>query len=1536
MAAVSDFGIPVQVTGRALKAPIASTESFSRARQVEPELQAAVIAEALNKETAKHGKHAKEEPSHKSKALNPAEVQRLATQVLNVGKGEDGERDFVEKLGALLRDSGVKLPSVTIEYSGLEVEVDALLNKASIPTLYNAVLNTVKGCVGLGKLSTKRTNVLSNVTGRLVPGRITLLLGPPGAGKSVFLKALGGQLPTSKYVRRKGSVKYNGHTQEEFVVQRTIALVDQIDAHIPSLTVTETLAFARQCQVGPGAGARGGQVDIVAELRRARARKGSDLNSKIAELQRQHSDNKAQAQAQAQGSATVTKDAVRAALNAEQQKDQKLPGEATEDEEFERLVSDVWGTTVKTEVLMRILGLANCRDTVLGGAMVRGVSGGERKRVTSAEHLVGPKRVLLMDEISTGLDSATTYTVIDFLARSTHMLNLTTMISLLQPPPEVFYLFDDVLLLTDGRVCYHGPVKESLAFFSGLGLVCPVRKDPASFLQEVTTPKGQLAFANNELCQAKGVQASAARQGDAASQFDDHDTTADSLLVDVGEIESAYRNDTPWGRQAVEELAHQPFKREEGHPGALVRERYALSWPRAVKVVTERQWTLTLRNKGMIYARIIQVLVISLVIGSLYSSQSHNSNTARNFFGVGFLSIMFLSMGAMPELAIMLELKGVFYKHRDNNFFQPSAWMLALVICRLPFVFVEAAVFSCVVYFWIGFSYGAGYFFLYYIILASTMLSMAAIFRFNAATSPDLTVANAAGGLVILMLVITSGFAIVRQSIRGYYIWIYYLSPFAYALRALVVNELTSPNWRQPFDPQDPTGPTVGQHSLTSFGFFTDRKWIWIGIVYNLGLCALLTGLAAVSLCYIGPPKARPSTTDDKKLNVPIVTKLTKQLSKMLSRMEEAHPQGQASSSLPFEPLTLVFKDLQYFVPAPKGSLPPSAAATGGGNTQFTEGSKQAAGDSGRPQLELLKSLTGYAAPGVLTALMGGSGAGKTTLLDVIAGRKTIGTIKGDILVNGHPKDQASWSRVVGYVEQTDIHSPQSTVREALVFSARLRLPQTVQKAQLNAFVDEVMDMMELRTLANSIIGIPSVSGLSVEQRKRLTIAVEVVANPPVIFMDEPTSGLDARAAAVVIRSVKKTSQSGRTVIVTIHQPSVEIFEAFDALVLLQRGGKLIYFGMLGFESSHLIRYLESIPGVPTIKPGENPATWQLEVTGGAAISGSSKAPTGVDFAAFYAESELSKQNAAMVERLALEGAKEHKPLAMSSQYAASFTTQVSALMSKWLTSYWRSPNYNLVRLSMTLVIALFYGTMYWHKGKMPSQGATIANVQNVLGVQYSSVQFQGMFNLLMVLPVVGYERTVLYRERAASMYSNLPYALALGVAEVPYLITQMLLFVPVSYFMIGFQRDAATFFFYCLIFLSTIAMFTWMGQMLVFLTPNQAAAAILGSTISVFMNIMNGFTLPYPSIPRGWKWLNRANPITWVLYALSASQLGRDSQPLTSPSGQLTTVKDFLYSYFGYRYDFIWQAWLIVVAYMIFFCMGAALAVKYVSFQRR
>ena len=210
----------------------------------------------------------------------------------------------------------------------------------------------------------------------------------------------------------------------------------------------------------------------------------------------------------------------------------------------------------------------------------------------------------------------------------------------------------------------------------------------------------------------------------------------------------------------------------------------------------------------------------------------------------------------------------------------------------------------------------------------------------------------------------------------------------------------------------------------------------------------------------------------------------------------------------------------------------------------------------GEPR-RLLDQVDGWVKPGTLTALMGVSGAGKTTLLDVLASRVTMGVVTGQMLVNGRQRD-SGFQRKTGYVQQQDLHLATSTVREALEFSALLRQPQHVPRQEKLDYVNEVIRVLEMESYANAVVGVPG-EGLNVEQRKRLTIGVEMAAKPALLlFLDEPTSGLDSQTAWSICALLRKLANNGQAILCTIHQPSAILFQTFDRLLFLAKGGKTV------------------------------------------------------------------------------------------------------------------------------------------------------------------------------------------------------------------------------------------------------------------------------------------------------------------------------------------------------------------------------------------
>ncbi|KAF7127970.1 hypothetical protein RHSIM_Rhsim11G0162500 [Rhododendron simsii] len=972
---------------------------------------------------------------------------------------ENDNLRLLQKMRSKIDKVDVEVPRVEVRYNNLRVEAECeVVHGKPLPTLWSSLKSTVLECAKLPGLKTPeaKITIIGDVNGIIKPGRkdtcirMTLLLGPPGCGKTTLLKALSGNL--DKSLKVAGEVSYNGYKMEEFIPQKTSAYISQNDLHIPEMTVRETLDFAARC------------LGLEADQ----------------------------------------------AISIEGQR-----------------------TTLQTDYILKILGLDTCADTLVGDAMRRGISGGQKKRLTIGEMIIGPTKALFMDEISNGLDSSTTYQIVACLQQLAHITDATILVALLQPAPETFDLFDDVMLMEEGKIVYHGPCTHVLKYFEDCGFRCPERKGVADFLQEVISRKDQ------------------------AQYWHQAEPSWSYISVDLfcNKFKESYL-----GKMVDEELS-KPFKKSQSHKNAISFSKYSLSKWALFKACLAREYRL-MRRDSFVYVFNSTQLVISASITMtvfLRSRMGVDAIHANSYLGALFFALLIVFYEGFPELSMIVGRLAVLYKQRDLYFYPAWSYTIPSTILKLPVSLLQALFWTSLTYYVIGYSPEPGRFFRQFILLFAVHFAATSMFRFLASIFRTMVASTTASTLSILASILFSGFIIPKCKFswhpstlsfeqrqtklnpliaRSLYANLVEMGILGFAIdlwRVVVINNFNKGNKMSQFIEWTPTmagNTTIGKETLENRGLHFRGYFFWLSLGALLGFSILFNIGFTLALTFLNPPRSRAIISNEKLFQIQgsedssngANTKAkSKSYQKTMSKPHKGDKFNFADRLiLPFQPLTLAFQDVQYYVETFSAMREKGFA---------------------QKKLQLLSDITGVLRPGVLTALMGVSGAGKTTLLDVLAGRKTSGTFHGDIRIGGYPKIQDTFARISGYCEQSDVHSPQVTVEESAIYSAWLRLHPEIDSKTKYEFVREVLDIMELDEIRDCLVGMPGVTGLSTEQRKRLTIAVELVANPSIIFMDEPTTGLDARAAAIVMQAVKNVAETGRTIVCTIHQPSIDILK---------------------------------------------------------------------------------------------------------------------------------------------------------------------------------------------------------------------------------------------------------------------------------------------------------------------------------------------------------------------------------------------------------
>ncbi|KAG2054926.1 pleiotropic drug resistance ABC transporter [Suillus hirtellus] len=1095
-----------------------------------------------------------------------------------------------------------------------------------------------------------------------------------------------------------------------------------------------------------------------------------------------------------------------------------------------------------TTMLMKVLGLYGSKNTLVGSAQIQGISGGERKRVSIAEILGSVSPLGTWDNSTRGLDSSTALDFVRTLRFITDVKRTTSILSLYQAGEQIYELFDKVCIITEGKMAYFGSAKSAKGYFIDMGFEPQNRQTTPDFLVAVTDANGRKIRPGYENIVPR-------TSAELASRF---------MASDLG-----HQN-----RKAIEQRLEQCVSNHEHKQaylssvtteGATTTSAYMTSIPHQIKTVMKRHLQVMVGNKFQLFVQLTSQVFQAIFAGTVFLNVPNDTSAYFSRGSILFFSLFFSAITAVAEVPALFLQRPIVLRHQKAALHYPFIQSLAHTIVDIPITLVIQLVFAVIVYFLVGLRRSAAQFFIFYLFIFLTSQTMKSLFRAIAASFKTRLSAIAVSGVFVLLISLSCGYTIPWPTAPKGLRWIMWLNPVWWSFGSLLVNEFhTLHGFCSTLVPQGPgyENVSLANQVCTTVGsqpgdLLVDGN-IYVGLTFNFQyghlwrnfgvICAFYLGFLAVLLV-----ATEYNTSSDFDGAVVLFKHGSDAIDGNAKALHEEEGDIEFRSGCQpkaADPLTFDSPDENIVVP-----------------NYFTWHHLQCEVPIKGGMKRLLDDVTGFVAPGKLTALMGGSGVGKTTLLNVLAQRIGAGVVSGDRFVNGEllPIDFESQMQV-GYCQQIDTHLPNATVREALLFSANLRQPQSVPHAEKEAYVGKCLQMCGLEAYADAIVG-----SLGVEHRQRTTIAVELAAKPKLLlFLDEPTSGLDSQSAWAIVQFLRELAGHGQAILCTIHQPSAELFQVFDRLLLLYKGGRTVYFGDIGENSSAMLNYFES-NGAPRCGPDANPAEYMLDVIGaGATVSTT-------DWCDVWKRSSEAAQLQVQIERIHEHGHTRQRQLNVrKSVFATSWSHQLVALTQRNFQAYWRTPTYIRAKFLLNIAGGLLMGFTFFQAND------SLQGTQNKLF---------SIFLGLVLCVSLGHQLLAVYidirivyeiRERSSRMYHWTALVMSQLVVELPWNITSAAMFFFCWYWTVGYPTERAGYTF-LMISVAFPLYYTTLEHAIASMAPTAPIASLYLVTLFIFLLIFDGVIQPFIEL-NWWKWMYRVSPFAYIIEGLLGQAIGGEA----------------------------------------------------------
>ncbi|CAG7923629.1 unnamed protein product [Penicillium olsonii] len=1076
--------------------------------------------------------------------------------------------------------------------------------------------------------------------------------------------------------------------------------------------------------------------------------------------------------------------------------------------------SDSQFVSEMTDASLKSVAIQHTANTIVGNAFVRGVSGGERKRMTLIEALSVNSAIASWDNPTRGLDSSSAREFVQLISSISKRTGMVNVVSMYQVSESIYTLFDQVTVLYDGWTIFCGRAADAKDYFVRLGYECRPRQTTPDFLTSITSPSERL-IRKDKVSKVPTSPQGLARAFEESPEFSQLQAQVQRYKNEISTdqaLMTQFSDDVKQTRSClVPRSAIAPATLWKQTRGAMLR-HYQLLWG----------------DKRTFITLVIFNLLNAVINGFSYWMAPKDASGSYEKSSALFFSLIYFYLNALAEATSTVRSREILLKQVQYGFIHPASFVVAQTIAEIPISFFHTLLFSCCYYWQIDLEQTASAFWIFVLIVFVHYSAVQSLFRMLGAWLPNVSLALMMAGSAIPVGLLYSGFGPTRPTQHRWGSWLRRASPSPWAMEALLGNEfagITLTCSETDMVPNGPgyldtnfqtcsiTGSEKGHQSVAGsiylsehFGYTRAHLWRNFGII--LVLWFLYTVIGSIGLRIMTRESGSSQSRVFKKSKEhDIEGKATSSASSM-TNVAPASATVSADSQ-PVHSNTFAFHNVNYTVSA------------------------------GGKDKQLLNNVSGYAKPGQLTALMGASGAGKTTLLDTLAQRKHDGRIDGQITLNGKPLE-SSFSRSCGFVMQQDVHEPNSTVREALQFSAHMRQPKDVPAEEKDAYVEHIIHLLELDSLSEALIGEVGDGQLSVEERKRVTIGVELAARPSsLLFLDEPTSGLDSQAAFALVEFLQRIAAEGIPIICTIHQPSGVLFDMFDHVLLLAPGGKTVYFGETGEHSSQVVEYFSRHGAV--IEENVNPAEFILS----AATRNGENAQ---DWPALWnASPECQTLSATVGSNGSLSSGNEKsspsiegiESTKISVQYALPLWAQTVAVTKRHWISVWRDGKYNFSKIAKSLFVELFISFSFFKAGN------------SVQGLQNSMI---AILLLSWVIPSVSadiqdmwFRKWDIFTAREKSgIYDWRALVTAMVVVEIPWQLGTYTLIFLATYWTVGFPNETyiSGFNYFMWVLLSLFG--TSYSQLLAAITSNPTMGSHANSLFWVLLMVFSGILTPH------------------------------------------------------------------------------------------